>query len=226
MFIILIYVYFTFPSAKCRERWGLNSEMQKWKWVPSDLLKWPRQERNWRVKLLWKLKPETTLVPTQHLPTNQEGKEKASLQKLMIKIKQEVKDTSLGLEAWIPGINPVCPCFTAISMEFWQFTSPLCHEICPLFHTQQSPGRVVRLQTWPCRKRWYRILRPSGKLLSQTTFNRVSLQAQRHRACLNRCHGRTLDSALFSWSQAENKALSELFRREPSQAQDFQKMSI
>lgn len=66
---------------------------------------------------------ENTLVPTQHLPTNQEGKETASLQKLMIKIKQEVKDTSLGLEAWIPGINPVCPYFTAISMEFWQFTS-------------------------------------------------------------------------------------------------------
>ena len=69
------------------ERWGLNSEMQKWKWVPSDLLKWPRQEKSWRVKLLWKLKPETTHVTTQRLPKNQEGKEKASLQKLLIDIK-------------------------------------------------------------------------------------------------------------------------------------------
>ena len=90
---------------------------------------------------------------------------------------------------WIAGLNPMCPYFTAISKALWWVTSPWCHEICPLFHTQQSPGRVAGIQTWPCQKRWCCIVRPSGKPLSQITFIRVSLQAQRHSMCLNRCHG-------------------------------------
>lgn len=70
----------------------------------------------------------------------------------------------------------------------------------PCFKHQSPLGG---LRSWPCQKRWWLIFTPCGRLCFQTTFISIAPQGQRQRIRPNRCSGRTLDWALFSWNQAK-----------------------
>ena len=67
------------------------------------------------------LETQTRNYPCNHTASaNKSGKEREGFSaETDDKDKNKKSRTLLGLEAWIPGINPVCPYFTAISMEFW-----------------------------------------------------------------------------------------------------------